>query len=765
MQILLLTEVSLVIIVWLRQKKKMHIVRIEPRAAQDDYIHFCDVYKQYNWWLCSLISRNPRHLGEKGRRGDRFRMGYDRAQECRRSTEVNGRGFWNTDMDHYTTARFKGMKEGKRDGRGLPEVKAGSRMYKSGRPGKVFDKSGRWTEDGSEVRRPEYSDVGGSVKTTENDGKPNNVNNQSKTFYSNSGDRNIKPEEDGDEQMITGSHPVVVRMSSGVELEHQDDRKVSPEVTKGVRWKRPENPDVKEDRRLRPDEPDAEARSHVRRRKCRRAKSREKPERKRGPENGSLNSRLEEERQQKSLKAEVDLLQQRREFEPEDLRHPESGGLSRRCLTYAGVRVGDPANTEGMNEGGREPEVQRKSRKKAKLKVTIADERTSPITRPEVVGEIGAELFPGNAETKAEGGDTTTCVFATRSISANRKIRGKRWESRRRTEISPTSSNANLGNGNGRKGEGKPDGMPEQLPEEGTEGTKDSGKDRRKLREMAEVQGYAENVKSEKDRPGGESEVDFTRRKFAGTMSVISRNEPENSGEFDRNPDDIMADKPEEPIMPEVVSANPPEESRGGSGLVKGPEEDELAELRKTGVEVQKWMEVKGNRIKNGVNKQPDERKAQGRCIGVVRFGSDQGRDKPDKPDKLDEPAIRMVRKLKPVKSWTLSCKPVLRRRPVGISGSKPEDCRGSMDEGARRPGSGRIMVGRRIIGNPEEGRRVVDNKSGWPEWKDKRLEVNGGGRMTREFPQDVRPIRLGAQDVGQVAGRSTREGWLVPFR
>ncbi|KAF8157739.1 hypothetical protein K438DRAFT_1861088 [Mycena galopus ATCC 62051] len=35
-------------------------------------------------------------------------MGYDRARECRRSTEVNRRGFRNTDMDHYTTARFKG---------------------------------------------------------------------------------------------------------------------------------------------------------------------------------------------------------------------------------------------------------------------------------------------------------------------------------------------------------------------------------------------------------------------------------------------------------------------------------------------------------------------------------------------------------------------------------------------------------------------------------------------------------------------------------
>ena len=34
---------------------------------------------------------------------------------------------------------------------------------------KVFDKSGRRTEDRSRVCRPEYSDVRGSVKTTEND--------------------------------------------------------------------------------------------------------------------------------------------------------------------------------------------------------------------------------------------------------------------------------------------------------------------------------------------------------------------------------------------------------------------------------------------------------------------------------------------------------------------------------------------------------------------------------------------------------------------
>ncbi|KAF8128509.1 hypothetical protein K438DRAFT_1888319, partial [Mycena galopus ATCC 62051] len=119
--------------------------------------------------------------GEKGRKGDRFWMGYDRARECRRSTEVNGRGFRNTDMDHYTTARFKGERTiwlarneggGKEDGRGCL--------------GKVFDKSGRRTEDGRQVCRPECSDVGGSVKTTENDGKPNNVNNQSKVH-----DRNL----------------------------------------------------------------------------------------------------------------------------------------------------------------------------------------------------------------------------------------------------------------------------------------------------------------------------------------------------------------------------------------------------------------------------------------------------------------------------------------------------------------------------------------------------------------------------------------------
>ncbi|KAF8181868.1 hypothetical protein K438DRAFT_1767602 [Mycena galopus ATCC 62051] len=175
------------------------------------------------------------------------------------------------------------------------------------------------------------------------------------------------------------------------------------------------------------------------------------------------------------------------------------------------------------------------------------------------------------------------------------------------TNVEAGKPGSSSGNGNGRKGEEKPDGMPKQLPEEGMEGMermcdvrggeyKESGgkgsgrggryfavqsnswitwhgnrngiirtsREHRKLREMTEVQGYAGCVKSKMDRPGGESEVDFTRQKFAGT---------ENSGEFDRNTDDVMADKPEEPIVPEVVSASPPEESRGGSELVKGPED------------------------------------------------------------------------------------------------------------------------------------------------------------------------------------------------
>ncbi|KAF8210934.1 hypothetical protein K438DRAFT_1752685 [Mycena galopus ATCC 62051] len=84
--------------------------------------------------------------------------------------------------------------------------------------------------------------------------------------------------------------------------------------------------------------------------------------------------------------------------------------------------------------------------------------------------------------------------------------------------------------------------------------------------EMAEVQGYAGNVKSEKDRPGGESKVDFTRRGFAGTVQYRPSCPTRETGAgMNRRI------RPEESIMPEVVSANPPEESRGGSELVKGP--------------------------------------------------------------------------------------------------------------------------------------------------------------------------------------------------
>ncbi|KAF8127333.1 hypothetical protein K438DRAFT_1949083 [Mycena galopus ATCC 62051] len=511
-------------------------------------------------------------------------MGYDWARECQRSTEVNGRGFRNTDMDHYTTARFKGERTiwlarneggGKEDGRGLPEVKAG----------KVFDKSGRRTEDGSQVRRPEYSDVGGSVRTTENDGKPNNVNNQSKTFYSNSGepersgeDWNVKPEEDRDEQMIIGSHPVVVWMSSGDEPEVNRRRPgVGREITGGYRnvdgcipeytgsgrmstrmigkesgGKGRKNPDVKEDRRLRPDEPVAEARSHVRRRKCRRVISREKPE--------FSTEWREEERQRKLLKAEVELPHRRREFEPEDERHPESGGLSWKRLTFARVRVGDPANTEGMNEGGREPGVQRKSRKKAK--VTITDEWTSPIARPEVVGEIVAKLFrsrnplPVCSTVEPEQMEVTEwrckpeVLRMSRECGDENRGRGRHYmRLRNKIHIGELEDQAGKpgscsANGNGGKGEGKPDGMPEQLPEEGTEGTEDAGKDvghrasAGNFGKWRRSKAYAGYVKSEMDRPGGESEVDSTHQKFAGTMSVIvlrvrhGKPEPERTGEF-----------------------------------------------------------------------------------------------------------------------------------------------------------------------------------------------------------------------------------------
>ncbi|KAF8143861.1 hypothetical protein K438DRAFT_1783335 [Mycena galopus ATCC 62051] len=77
---------------------------------------------------------------------------------------------------------------------------------------------------------------------------------------------------------------------------------------------------------------------------------------------------------QDDQKAEVELPHRRRKFELEDKKHPESGGLSRKLITFAGVRVGKPANTEGMNEGGRELEVQRKLRKKMKVKATETEQ-------------------------------------------------------------------------------------------------------------------------------------------------------------------------------------------------------------------------------------------------------------------------------------------------------------------------------------------------------------------------------------------------------
>ncbi|KAF8180334.1 hypothetical protein K438DRAFT_1768564 [Mycena galopus ATCC 62051] len=397
---------------------------------------------------------------------------------------------------------------------------------------------------------------------------------------------------------------------------HQDDRKMSPEVTKGVQWKRPENPDMQEDRRLRPDEPDTEARSHVRQ------------------SGGGVAKEV--------VKAEVDSPHRPRKFEPEDVRNPESGGLSRKHLACAGVRVGDPANTEGMNEGGRELEVQQKSRKKVKVKIwkrkrmkkfrnpnasgcemestsfgdsPKGDHRrrvdkshcetrggrrncgivlfTKPATRlfhcrAVADGSNGAEVrrkeFPcrnlaqvetvadgsGSAETKTEGGDATTCVFATRSISVNRKIR----ESGRRTEISPTLSNANLS-------------MPQSGIDIGFKGEvilvtrPESGKE--KVRE-AEVKTPEEVEDISPCNPilehwhGNRNGIvtDITRvPETSGNgggprlcrKHEVRHREPElertgDLGEFDRNTDDIMADKPEKLIVPEVVSTNPPEESR-----------------------------------------------------------------------------------------------------------------------------------------------------------------------------------------------------------
>ncbi|KAF8170608.1 hypothetical protein K438DRAFT_1773576 [Mycena galopus ATCC 62051] len=232
-------------------------------------------------------------------------------------------------------------------------------------------------------------------------------------------------------------------------------------------------------------------------------------------------------------------------------------------------------------------------------------------------------LRAGSAEMKTEGGYATMCIFATRSILANRKIRpggyirrkagvmkpgmngegkevGKQTEDGDRSNM--TMSNANpicrsmpqsgvdtgfegevllltrpevdgdfpstnvgagkpgsaSGNGNGRKGEGKPDGMPEQLLEEGTEGTEDAGKD--------VLRSIGWSARAKQDSLVGSSPELCPLSPIVSGIGNWSRNELKDW------------DKPEEPIVPEVVSANPLEESRGGSELVKGPEEDELAE-------------------------------------------------------------------------------------------------------------------------------------------------------------------------------------------
>ncbi|KAF8209493.1 hypothetical protein K438DRAFT_1929891 [Mycena galopus ATCC 62051] len=172
-------------------------------------------------------------------------MSYDRARKCRRLTEVNGRGFRNMDMDHYTTARFKGMKEeGKGDGRGLPEVKAGKLEEKCRRPGEVrfltspvvgcetevesISQSTQMLEEESRQRRMTEGQTTLEMELTLETGMMFIINlkhfiviaeGQMKSDKSPREDRNVKPEEDGDDRKITGSHLVVVRMSSGVEPE------------------------------------------------------------------------------------------------------------------------------------------------------------------------------------------------------------------------------------------------------------------------------------------------------------------------------------------------------------------------------------------------------------------------------------------------------------------------------------------------------------------------------------------------------------------
>ncbi|KAF8132114.1 hypothetical protein K438DRAFT_1788093 [Mycena galopus ATCC 62051] len=95
----------------------------------------------------------------------------------------------------------------------------------------------------------------------------------------------------------------------------------------------------------------------------------------------------------------------------------------------------------------------------------------------------------------------------------------------------------------------------------------------------------------------------------------------------------------------------------------------------------------------------------------------------PDEPDKPDEPGV-------PGKPDVIAYLGYCIRSPVGISGSKPDDCQGSMDEG-RRPGSGRIMLGRMVVGNPEKA-------GGWwiisPGKNQKRMELSANAEVDRKF-------------------------------
>ncbi|KAF8211905.1 hypothetical protein K438DRAFT_1751506 [Mycena galopus ATCC 62051] len=190
---------------------------------------------------------------------------------------------------------------------------------------------------------------------------------------------------------------------------HPVNRKVSPEVTKGVRWMRPESPDMKEDRRLRLDEPDAEARSHVQRRQCRRAISQEKPECERGPEYGSLNSRCARLLTDKQFRwsgggkaTEVDIGGGRiaasakgvrvggRETSGKRRAKPEAPNLCRSPSRQSSQHGRDE---QGWQRAESATEVAEEGEGEDSPKVTITGERTSPIARPEVVSEIVVELF------------------------------------------------------------------------------------------------------------------------------------------------------------------------------------------------------------------------------------------------------------------------------------------------------------------------------------------------------------------------------------